>query len=447
MRNFILLFTLILFSLFCEAGEKNTQLVVNIINYTEKMEIRLFPGEYNLISDSLNGKKAFLLEFDVNTPKYYSVYLTNFSFPIYCAPNDSIVINLVYENNSVNSVSSNNNLNEYLINCELIKNEFLNKEFNDFDSYRNELDKVIDTINYKISLLSGSQKNIDDIILSEKNYYTYFRLNTLMRYYKWNKFTENIKFNINDYDFSLNNIELYRTSGEYKTFYSLYTEFLVLKEMESMVKEDYYSKMFNIINNNVTEQEIKNSLLFAIMKSLLIKEANNLENFELLYSQFKDNCDDEKGLETIESLYNQIIGLKMGNDAPDFKLLNKDKQEVRLNDLNGDYIFLYVFAPKCQVCLSGLEKFKELSEKFHDILFVGISIDVEMCQWEKFIEDYSLKGIQLVAPENDYSFVHAYKAYYPPIGVLLDSNKKILNIRTPKIEKDLEEYLLKILAD
>ena len=447
MKNLILLFALIQFGQFCQASNKNTQLVVNVMNYTEKMEIKLFPGEYNLISDTLHGKRTFVMEFDVITPQYYTVFLPNFKFPVYCMPNDSITIDLVYEKNEIISVASNSNLTEYLINCELIKNEFLNKEFNDFDSYKKELDILIDTIHNKIEKLSESETSYHEIILSELNYYKYFQLNTLMRYYKWHKFTENIKFNINEYAFTLNDLELYRSSREYKTFYNLYIEYLALSNMEFMVKKDYYSKIFDIINGNITEQEIKNNLLFTFMKSLLIKEAYRLDNFESLYSQFKDNCDDVKCLKSIESIYNQIIGLREGNDAPDFKLLNKDKQETSLKDLDGDYIFLYILAPNCQVCLGGLDKFNELSEKFQDILFVGVSIDVKFNRWERFIEDNSLEGIQLMAPENDYSFVNSYKAYYPPVGILLDSDKKIINIRTPNINENLEEYLLKILMN
>ena len=87
--------------------------------------------------------------------------------------------------------------------------------------------------------------------------------------------------------------------------------------------------------------------------------------------------------------------------APDFCLLDKDGQEVRLSDFSGRKIVLYFYSrdntPGCtrQACAFGAsyEQFKS-----RNVVVIGISKD-SVASHLKFAEKYSLPFVLLSDPE------------------------------------------------
>ena len=93
--------------------------------------------------------------------------------------------------------------------------------------------------------------------------------------------------------------------------------------------------------------------------------------------------------------------LEVGMKAPDFCLLDKDGQEVRLSDFSGRKIVLYFYSrdntPGCtrQACAFGAsyEQFKS-----RNVVVMGISKD-SVASHLKFAEKYSLPFVLLSDPE------------------------------------------------
>lgn len=93
--------------------------------------------------------------------------------------------------------------------------------------------------------------------------------------------------------------------------------------------------------------------------------------------------------------------LEVGTRAPDFELLNKDGDTVKLSDFLGRKVVVYFYpkdnTPGCtrQACAFGA-KYNEFEKK--GIVVIGISKD-SVASHQKFAEKYSLPFILLSDPE------------------------------------------------
>ena len=94
--------------------------------------------------------------------------------------------------------------------------------------------------------------------------------------------------------------------------------------------------------------------------------------------------------------------LKIGTKAPDFKLLNKDNEEVKLSDFLGKKVILY-FYPKDNTsgCTKQALGFKEYFDHFNDnnVVVLGVSKD-STASHVKFATKYELPFILLSDPEH-----------------------------------------------
>ncbi len=95
--------------------------------------------------------------------------------------------------------------------------------------------------------------------------------------------------------------------------------------------------------------------------------------------------------------------LKIGDKAPDFKLLNQDGNELNLKDFAGKKVILY-FYPKDNTpgCITEACEFSELFNDFEqkNAVIIGISPD-SVKSHDQFISKFKLKHILLSDPEKE----------------------------------------------
>ena len=93
----------------------------------------------------------------------------------------------------------------------------------------------------------------------------------------------------------------------------------------------------------------------------------------------------------------QILDLKVGNDAPEFRLPDKENKQVSLKDFKGKYVILYFYpkdnTPACTTEAIGFTGILPALQKF-DAVVIGISPDSPESH-AKFIEKKDLKVILL----------------------------------------------------
>jgi peroxiredoxin Q/BCP len=93
--------------------------------------------------------------------------------------------------------------------------------------------------------------------------------------------------------------------------------------------------------------------------------------------------------------------LEIGQDAPDFSLVNQDEVEIRLKDLDGKWIVLY-FYPKDSTpgCTTEACDFTQMLPDFEDLDAVVLGVSPDSAKKHRnFIEKKDLKITLLVDEE------------------------------------------------
>ena len=117
-----------------------------------------------------------------------------------------------------------------------------------------------------------------------------------------------------------------------------------------------------------------------------------------------------KGLVTVKGRPMTILGtrVKVGQKAPDFKLLATDMSEVRLADSHGKVRLLsVVHSLDTPVCDLQTQRFEEEASKFKDAVIYTISMDLPFAQ-ERYCGAHSIKNLKTLSDHREGSFGIAY---------------------------------------
>ncbi len=144
-----------------------------------------------------------------------------------------------------------------------------------------------------------------------------------------------------------------------------------------------------------------------------------------------------------------IGDLAIGSVAPDFELLDKDGNSVRLSDYQGKVVMIDFWASWCNICVKAIPEVKEIYNKYKDKNFelISISVDYKQEEWKQTITAYNMDWVHLFdekAPsENNVSSLK-YKVTGIPTIVIVDKEGKIRYLsyhNKIQIEKVIDQYI------
>lgn len=154
-------------------------------------------------------------------------------------------------------------------------------------------------------------------------------------------------------------------------------------------------------------------------------------------------------IDTIQSLYNNLdlkiknsavgkeidqelkyyYGSRVGANAPDFSLIDKNGEILKLSSLKGKYVLLDFWASWCVPCIEDFPQLKEIYKNYSaDLEIVGISRDENSEQWKNAIQKYDLsRWKQLSLKDNhDTQLIKQYFVSAIPVKVLIAPDGKII---------------------
>jgi len=211
-----------------------------------------------------------------------------------------------------------------------------------------------------------------------------------------------------------------------------------------LLKETLEKSRFEIpyMSENKFDSTI-NSTLGIWKKSLL--ELKEIES--KVYANFKnDELEELNKINTIVTdYYKSMIHLRPGNDAIDFKVIDKNGEEYSLQNFKNKVVCIDVWASWCTACLKEMPYFEKLADKYknQNIAFIAISVDDKKDTWENLLKKRNAHGLQLWAKGGSKSdFFKNYQLNDLPVYIVIDKKGKIVKSRASRPSENLEKVII-----
>ncbi len=202
----------------------------------------------------------------------------------------------------------------------------------------------------------------------------------------------------------------------------------VIKEEMEDIQREQLAYVKKTIHNNVSTP-VGPFLLSNYMRFF------SFEDVDALVDSFIQTMPDYKYVRTlsriVESSRAEAEAIKLvevGKIAPDFSLLDKDGNTVKLSDLEGKRVLITFWASWSKPCRQNNIALNEVHAKFAEkdpvLAYVFISTDANKEDWLKAIEEDKVTGYQLIDSENIVSEVYMVKKL--PCTYLIDTDRRII---------------------
>ncbi|MFC2096850.1 TlpA family protein disulfide reductase [Bacteroidota bacterium] len=422
-----------------------------LLSSTRTAEVLFEPdGSYKMILKSDKalrgyfsfGKEAITYKFDIIqvNGRDSSLSVESFDFKmlyLYLEPGDSIIMNLDY-NIITSSISftgkgANNNI-------------FINKEENEYNSYKHKYLRNYYNITYRqpldykriVNQLRDEKLEFIDNFSKSKKLSTHLHeiytadchndaISSKMNYPESHKSFNDGKPVIlpEDYFNFLNDAVLFDEIGDKGIghYYFLKSWLGKKYELNSSEWEDFY---------DYVKSQFEGRLFYEFLALSL-----NRDFKKSLYDYFNENCPYPDIASLVKEKYKHLEGMLEGNPAPDFSLAEVDGNIVSLQDLRGKYVYIDFWATWCGPCIKEIPGLKKLEEKYKEgnITFLSISFDKESDKkkWKNYVIDNNLSGIQLIADKASNELLStAFNIEMIPRFILLDPNGNIVDSNAPR---------------
>ena len=144
------------------------------------------------------------------------------------------------------------------------------------------------------------------------------------------------------------------------------------------------------------------------------------------------------------------VQVKVGDNAPDFTVVNNDLNPVSLNDTKGKRIFLTVPSLDTPVCDTEVRRFNEEASKLDNVTIYTVSMDLPFAQ-ARWCGAAGINNVVTVSDYKDKEFSKNYGAYINELGLstravfVVDENNKVTYVEylneiteEPNYDKALE---------
>jgi peroxiredoxin len=164
-------------------------------------------------------------------------------------------------------------------------------------------------------------------------------------------------------------------------------------------------------------------------------EYYGFDNSEIAYQKFKSEIGTAEYSDTLEKFHSNVQRLKSGNKAPEFQLKDNKGQTVSLSDFEGKIVYIDFWGVHCGPCISDISEFAtKVHEKYKDVIFINICVDVDESEWKKSLKELKLEGINLMAKGWIQNPVcKDYGVNGIPHYVLIDKQGKMVNNSAPRL--------------
>ncbi|RLQ92798.1 thiol-disulfide oxidoreductase ResA [Planomicrobium sp. Y74] len=140
--------------------------------------------------------------------------------------------------------------------------------------------------------------------------------------------------------------------------------------------------------------------------------------------------------------------LSIGDDAPDFQLINLEGETVKLSDYRGQGVFLNFWATYCPPCKKEMPFMQNQYELFKE---KGVTIlTVDIAEPHPVVEKFAVKyGLTFpILLDLNQETMDLYDVAAIPVSFLIDENGKVVDrISSSLTESQIADYMEQIMPD
>jgi len=387
----------------------------------------------------LDDKNRFLYKVEDVATGFYSFFHGGEYQIVLLEPNDSIMfrLNTMDFDESLVFTGQGAKKNNYLINM------FLDSEA----EYENVLKySQLPPLEFEHkldSLREGKLKKLENFYTKNGNSevfykvakdninYNYYASKEIypFAYYGHNKLKNLESLPEHFYDYRKNidyNDTLIKDYYPYNAFLRYHFDNLALAEHFTHSEDKYFKRnslcynldKIKLIDSLSTNVDIKNRLLFHYAIRY-VNSTENVESCDRLLKEFLSRSTSENNKKQLAYLTESLKKLKPGYDFPDIKLINYNNTELVAKSLfnKPTVVYFWSYAIKGHF-IESHNKVNELREKYPELKFVGININLDDAKnWKKALKQYNFSF------ENEYQFANPDDA---KDAVALNSINKVM---------------------
>lgn len=137
--------------------------------------------------------------------------------------------------------------------------------------------------------------------------------------------------------------------------------------------------------------------------------------------------------------------VRVGQEAPDFVLVDNGLNPVTLKDTKGKRVFLSVPSLDTPVCDMEVKRFNEEATKFGDTTIYVVSVDLPFAQ-ARWCGTNDVDNVITLSDYKDRNFGENYGVYIEEVGLLaravfvVDENNKVIYVEYCKEVSDNPDY-------
>ncbi len=157
-----------------------------------------------------------------------------------------------------------------------------------------------------------------------------------------------------------------------------------------------------------------------------------------IYDSIQNNAKKKEFKDGVNILENAELGIKRGNIAPDFELLNMNGEPVKLSDFIGKKVILNFWAtwcPPCRVEMPHMEQFH--SDYGNDVVILAVNLthtETSVGKVADFVQDYGITFPVVLDEDGDISSLFRIVAY--PTSYMINTIGIIHEVHPGAIDYD-----------